>query len=1211
MKKPIFVLLVMTLVLALGTSLAFAVIATIPASNDTTIYNGPVPNDEDGIADNNSCGGGSNLIAGMTDVDKEGGSFPRRALLYFNVASRIPPTSIINRVTLTMDVSRSGDDTDREMSLHPITQDWGEGDQNCDADPGQGVEAAPGDATWLDAMFQQTPWQDDVGTRMPGGYFNSVPSATALIPTSREAIWDSADNPAMATDVENWVNNPAANFGWIVKVTDEAVENTTRKFGSREGGPAPVLEVDYTPPPDAVECCDNTDGSCFLTIDICDNPPPILNPDPTCDPNNCPQPIGACCNLDESCSDLVTAAECTASGGFFNGDQSSCSNINVDCGLEPFVDLLPWPVPEVQPVSEGKYEITMDQVTQQLHSELLPTTVWGYQGSFPGPTLETTVGKPISVKVINNLPTTGHYLTVDTCPHGPNYWRDSALTSVHLHGGHVPSRFDGQPELTFFPGEFDIYEYPNIQEPATLWYHDHGLGITRLNVYMGLAAYYLLRPDCAITPNDPECNGSLPPKDYEVPAVIQDRMFNDDGSLRYPIKIKGGGFFGDKILVNGKVWPYFNVNQGKYRFRFLNGSQARAYTLRLENLTDPTQVIPFTLIGTDGGLIDRPIDLDTIHMVPAERFDVVIDFEGFPAGTEIVLRNDEVSPPRIPNVMKFIVQEQWQPSFTNRLPNALKPVEPILDERDAVGTRYWNLVNVPEDCAGGEWLIQSIDGPDPATATVLGEHWDDIDAYPLLGTTEVWEFINPSNMMHPMHVHLVMFQILDRCPIEGGGDGNGKCERLADHEDGTWKDTVRVPPGTRVRVIMRFDHYLGKFPAHCHLLDHEDHEMMRQFQTTSGICDGDGVCEFGEEGITCPDCGWPADSNAPIVSGAFCGNGLCEIGDGEDFTNCPQDCAGGATFNCGSDDPADPGFNCGFAADGFTIEFDGCITGGYFCRVHPRVIATCGDQLCEGQEQVMGNSPDTYCAVDCGPQPQQCTRNAPSFSLGADQTIAPDGQAVYTLSITNNDTASCSDSTFNLSILDEIGNTNSFLLPSTLSATSVTLSPQTSDSSITLTVSGDGGGANGDSLDTTVEARDDTNHSGQEQTDIVRTTIVDAGQTVGIRDGDLESGRYEGPKKNKVFVPASTFTVGENVFIQSIVRDQNNNPVENADVELTITGPNYSDIVNANQSDQTGLVETRWRTRRLDPGDYTVTVTNVTNSVTWDGVMTSITVKLQ
>jgi hypothetical protein len=289
---------------------------------------------------------------------------------------------------------------------------------------------------------------------------------------------------------------------------------------------------------------------------------------------------------------------------------------------------------------------------------------------------------------------------------------------------------------------------------------------------------------------------------------------------------------------------------------------------------------------------------------------------------------------------------------------------------------------------------------------------------------------------------------------------------------------------------MRFESYLGKFPAHCHLLDHEDHEMMRQFQTTSGICDGDGVCEFGEEGITCPDCGFPADPAAPQVSGAFCGNGLCEIGDNEDFTNCPLDCAGkakgGGAFNCGSDEPADPGYNCGFDTDGFTVLSDGCITNGFFCRVMPRVIATCGDQLCEGQEQVMGNNPDTYCAVDCEAQ-QDCVYADPSVSIApVAQDITVDGGSVtYTVSIANNDIGACMPTSFNL-LVDDSDNGADFVLPSTLDINPVTLPPGgTADVILTVTAQIGGTSVN----DTSVTASDPAANHAEVVSNLVTTNI--------------------------------------------------------------------------------------------------------------------------
>jgi spore coat protein A len=904
---------------------------TLNPLNDTTIYQGTDPNSGEFFEDN-SCGIGTNLFSGITND-----GFVRRALLRFDIAAAIPAGSTINSVTLTLTINRSGDNQDAPMELHAIDTDWGEGTVDCDPvrGGGQGLDANPGDATWLDAMFQQVAW----GTS--GGDLRAF-SATALVGTSGEAVWNSGGNPGMVTDLQNWLDAPTSNLGWIV-LGDEARSSTTRRFSSREGRTPPVLTVDFTPTGDVFACCFD-DGACTVadTASCSDQGGTPDSSTSSCQPNPCAQPVGACCNLDESCSESVERDVCEGTGGSFQGSGSTCSQGSVDCGLEPFVD--PLPIPGVlQPVGtrgDGapRYEVTMTQERQQLHRDLPATDVWTYNGTFPGPTLEARVGQPVEVTYVNDLPNQGnrggHYLEVDECAHGPNYWQDTARAVVHLHGGHVPARFDGHPEYDILPGEFDVYEYPNNQLPATLWYHDHALGITRLNVYMGMAAYYLLRDDF-------EDGLGLPADEYEIPLVLQDREFNPDGSFFYPPTIRDA-FFGSKLLVNGKVWPFLNVDQGKYRFRFLNGSQARTYELRLENLADPTELIPFQLIGTDGGLISAPISLDSFTMAPAERFDVVVDFESFPAGTEIVLRNDRPGVPTLPNAMKFVVQSQG--GHTAPLPATLRDVTPILENEMSL-ERWFNLVRGAEPCAGGEWLIETLDGPDLGTAKVLGSHWDDITEYPILGATEIWEFINASNLMHPMHVHLVMFQVLDRVDMS-----TGQLITLDPWEVNTWKDTVRVPPNTRVRVIARYEDYLGKFPYHCHILDHEDHEMMRQFQTTNdpANCDLDGTCETGEDCQSCADCG--------EASGAFCGNGLCETGDGENFDNCSSDCAGKAKGK-------DP-YKCGDPADGDPGEYVNCsgdprCTDGFFCREAPRVPACCGDTVCEGQED------EASCAVDC------------------------------------------------------------------------------------------------------------------------------------------------------------------------------------------------------------------------------------------------------
>jgi spore coat protein A len=935
---------------------ASAAVVTLEPIQDTTIYQGMDPSQGDPNYEDNSCGAGAGMFTGTTaDLAQV-----RRALLQFDIAGNMPPGAAINSVTLTATVDRAGDSRDSAVTLHPLTRAWGEGAVDCLAvqgGGGQGGDAGPGDATWLDARFQQEPWSS------AGGDFEPA-SATAVVGNrnGNQGVWDGAGNPAMLADVERWLADPDGNHGWILR-GDEARapgDPSARRFSTREGSAPPQLVIDFTG--EGFACCFE-DGACSIQLEgncTAQGGTPDLT-QTSCEPNPCPQPVGACCNVDESCADDVARDVCEAGGGLFNGAGSLCSDKRVDCGLEPFVDALPIP-PALSPVgtrADGALQYRVEVVTarQQLHRDLPDTDLWTYNGAYPSFTIEARVGEPIEVTYANNLPASGRrgrpLFDVNQCPHGPDQYGDSQRIVTHLHGGHVPARVDGQPELTLLPGEMDVYEYPNEQLPATLWYHDHALGITRLNVYAGMAGFYLLRDDF-------EDALGLPSGEFEIALAVQDREFDADGSLFYPPGVPEA-FFGDKVLVNGKVWPFLGVKPGKYRFRFLNGSQARPYTLRLENLADPEQVIPFTLIGTDLGLISAPIELDGFHMTPGERFDVIVDFSGFSAGDELVLRNDDPTGPRLPNVMKFVVQDE--PGFTGPIPTALRAVTPI-PKGEASVTRWFRLENVTEPCAGKEWLIRTLDGPG---GNPIGEdHWDDIVKGVTLGSTEIWEFENPSNIMHPMHVHLVAFQVLERRSLSGGG-----ALPLDPWEANTWKDTVKVPAGTVVSVIARYDDYLGKFPFHCHILDHEDHEMMRQFQTSNDPagCDGDGTCDVGEDCVSCP-------SDCLEVSGALCGNGLCEAGDGENCVSCPDDCAGrqkgsaSRQFCCGADDDqvTNP-IGCG---DFDNVPGDDrCIDGAdrRFCRESPRVLACCGDSLCEGAETEAG------CGIDC-PPPADCATYA-------------------------------------------------------------------------------------------------------------------------------------------------------------------------------------------------------------------------------------------
>jgi spore coat protein A len=482
----------------------------------------------------------------------------------------------------------------------------------------------------------------------------------------------------------------------------------------------------------------------------------------------------------------------------------------------------PLPIPAVAtPVSGtvggvASYNLAVTEFNQQLHSQLPPTRVWGYGGSYPGPTILASKGNPVTVTWINdlrdaqgNLRTT-HYLPVDTCLMGPDTEGPSARIVTHLHGGHVPANVDGYPTSTLLPGQQTTYVYPNNQDAGTLWYHDHAMGITRLNVIMGLAGFYLLKDavENALT---------LPSGNFEIGLAIQDRTFHSDGSFDYPAGWMEH-FFGDKILVNGKVWPYLNVKKGKYRFHMLNGSTSRVYTLALSNGA------PFWVIGDELGLLPKPLYRTSLTLTPGERIDVVIDFQGYSNGTQIVLQNSAPAPfpgtpgvGVIPNVMKFVVV-QGGGAFTSPLPATLRPVTRI-PESEASVTRTLELYKVPDVCTGQRWSIN-------------GLRWTDITEQPALGSTEIWRWVNRSGFTHPMHMHLVKFQVLDRQPfvlVDGVVTPVGS-PVVPDSTELGWKDTTPVYPLEIVRVIARFEDYTGRYPYHCHILEHEEHEMMRQFQ---------------------------------------------------------------------------------------------------------------------------------------------------------------------------------------------------------------------------------------------------------------------------------------------------------------------------------------------------------------------------------------------
>jgi spore coat protein A len=525
--------------------------------------------------------------------------------------------------------------------------------------------------------------------------------------------------------------------------------------------------------------------------------------------------------------------------------------------LTKFVDRLPM-MPTISPRSSVRgvplYDVTMRPFSQRLHRDLAPTKLWGYNGTFPGSTFDVRRGHPIAVEWKNDLPTK-HFLPIDFAIHGAESDKPEVRTVVHLHGAKVMPDSDGYPEA-WFTRNFGTtgpyfrnrtYHYPNDQRAATLWNHDHALGVTRLNVYAGLAGMYLLRDDI-------EDAVDLPSGKYEVPLMIQDRILDPDGSLIYPEQMPGDPddrvpkiwipeFFGDVVLVNGKVWPYFEVEPRPYRFRVLNASNARFYRLTLTESDDTgaTNGRPgprFQQIGSDGGLLDRPMTRDEILIAPAERFDVVVDFSAH-AGRNFVLGNDAPAPfpdgdDVVPGeVMLFKVDGLARGRRGVAVPSSFGAV-PFPDASHATKVR--------------DLVLSELDSAEPfenpIIALINDAYWDDpVTENPRANSTEIWRVINTTGDAHPIHIHLVQFQILDRQPF----DPDQYPEKLvftgprvpaSDDERHGLKDTVKAMPGEVTRLAMTFDLPGNvrlasgeklRYVFHCHILEHEENEMMRPY----------------------------------------------------------------------------------------------------------------------------------------------------------------------------------------------------------------------------------------------------------------------------------------------------------------------------------------------------------------------------------------------
>ena len=513
--------------------------------------------------------------------------------------------------------------------------------------------------------------------------------------------------------------------------------------------------------------------------------------------------------------------------------------------IDRYID--PLPIPEkLKPYQTGKdadfYHVRMVEFRKQLHSQLPPTRLWGYEGQYPGPTFEAMRGRRAEVRWENHLPL-DPLLPVDTHIHGAMPPAPAVRVVPHLHGSRTASYSDGLPEGWFVPGASVRYEYPNQQRAATLWYHDHAMGITRLNVYAGLSGFYLLR-------DQQELSMNLPSGDYEIPLSLQDRILDDEAQLVYaparddgtpvPKGRWGPQFFGKLPVVNGALYPYLNVEPRPYRLRVLNASNSRFYNLYLNLARNPGDIpslVRFHQIGSDGGLLQKPVELERVLLAPAERADLMVDFSGL-AGKTITLSNNAAAPypgwtllhalyPPLLELMQFrVTLPKSGTGKTFSLPAEIELER--MKASDAVKTRDFVLSEKMDD--KGNSLGMQINGKGYADATT---------EFPKLDSTEMWRFINTTDDTHPMHLHLVQYQILQRRGFDFGTfvrQGSvqfvGAPRPPAPNEAG-WKDTAIVNPHEVLTILVRFESYTGRYVYHCHMAEHEDNDMMRPFEVVA------------------------------------------------------------------------------------------------------------------------------------------------------------------------------------------------------------------------------------------------------------------------------------------------------------------------------------------------------------------------------------------
>jgi spore coat protein A, manganese oxidase len=557
----------------------------------------------------------------------------------------------------------------------------------------------------------------------------------------------------------------------------------------------------------------------------------------------------------------------------------------------------------------------------------------------PSLTIEARWNRPVRVKWINDLMDAEgsylpHLLPVDPTLHWanppggtdgrdmrptfastPDQYTGPVPMVTHVHGAvGVGDESDGYAEAWYLPNATDIppgyaregtwydffsgkanarfgvdwgpgfatFQYPNDQRASTIWYHDHALGMTRLNVYAGPAGFFLIRggPDgddavvdsrfgtTATLPGPaPKANDKFPANKtyYEIPIAVQDRSFNDDGSLFYPetraffdqfsgpyipdsnvSPIWNPEFFGTTIIANGNTWPFQTVERRRYRLRFLNGCQSRFLILDFSSIPG----VEVWQIGNEGGFLAAPLNLtadnaNRLLMGLAERADLIIDFSNVPLGSHVLANVGPDEPfgggePGVdferadPNSTGQVLEFRVVPSPTGdpTTPPRFLVLPPVTSLPDADRTRPLALIELESNVHDGpsEAVLGNVEG-----GTAEHRHWaDPVTENPGLGDTEIWEFYNVTADAHPMHVHEVAFEVVNRQAIEFTEEGHANITPVGEPRDAEpwesgFKDTVIAYPGEVTRLRLRFDNE-GQFVWHCHIVEHEDNEMMRPYR---------------------------------------------------------------------------------------------------------------------------------------------------------------------------------------------------------------------------------------------------------------------------------------------------------------------------------------------------------------------------------------------